>query len=123
MRVSFGTTLIASIVIVYTAIIALVSSRRYLSHSFHILLSFFTPSVCLTVLHLGSSEDDNRGRRGGRSYDSGFSLYFSPTDLFWYVCFLRLVVVLYFKYHFSDGTDYRLKLQIDTIRDSCRYYK
>ncbi|KAI4341968.1 hypothetical protein MLD38_026635 [Melastoma candidum] len=56
-RVSFGTALIASIVLVYTAIIALVSSR---------------------------SEDDNRGRRGSRSYDSGFSLYFSPTDLFWY---------------------------------------
>ncbi|KAK4721560.1 hypothetical protein R3W88_011793 [Solanum pinnatisectum] len=55
-RVSFGTTLIASIVIVYTTIIAILSSR---------------------------SEEDNRGRRG-RSYDSGFSFYFSPTDLFWY---------------------------------------
>ncbi|XP_043815143.1 uncharacterized protein At5g03900, chloroplastic isoform X2 [Manihot esculenta] len=56
-RVSFGTALIASIVIVYTTIIALLSSR---------------------------SEEDNRGRRGGRSYDSGFTFYFSPTDLFWY---------------------------------------
>lgn len=55
-RVSFGTTLIASIVIVYTTIIAILSSR---------------------------SEEDNRGRRG-RSYDSGFTFYFSPTDLFWY---------------------------------------
>ncbi|XP_030531706.1 uncharacterized protein At5g03900, chloroplastic [Rhodamnia argentea] len=56
-RVSFGTALIASIVIVYTTIIALISSR---------------------------SEEDNRGRRGGRSYDSGFTFYLSPTDLFWY---------------------------------------
>ncbi|XP_022982906.1 uncharacterized protein At5g03900, chloroplastic-like [Cucurbita maxima] len=55
-RVSFGTALIASIVLVYTTIIALISSR---------------------------SEEDNRGRRG-RSYDSGFTFYFSPTDLFWY---------------------------------------
>ncbi|XP_059292325.1 uncharacterized protein At5g03900, chloroplastic-like [Lycium ferocissimum] len=55
-RVSFGTALIASIVIVYTTIIAILSSR---------------------------SEEDNRGRRG-RSYDSGFSFYLSPTDLFWY---------------------------------------
>lgn len=55
-RVSFGTTLIASIVIVYTTIIAILSSR---------------------------SEEDNRGRRG-RSYDSGFTFYLSPTDLFWY---------------------------------------
>ncbi|KAJ8539939.1 hypothetical protein K7X08_026328 [Anisodus acutangulus] len=55
-RVSFGTALIASIVIVYTTIIAILSSR---------------------------SEEDNRGRRG-RSYDSGFAFYFSPTDLFWY---------------------------------------
>ncbi|PSR89289.1 Uncharacterized protein CEY00_Acc29486 [Actinidia chinensis var. chinensis] len=56
-RVSFGTALIASIVIVYTAIIALLSSR---------------------------SDEDNRGRRGGRSYDSGFTFFFRPTDLFWY---------------------------------------
>ncbi|KAK4354180.1 hypothetical protein RND71_026374 [Anisodus tanguticus] len=55
-RVSFGTALIASIVIVYTAIIAILSSR---------------------------SEEENRGRRG-RSYDSGFTFYLSPTDLFWY---------------------------------------
>ncbi|XP_031384340.1 uncharacterized protein At5g03900, chloroplastic isoform X2 [Punica granatum] len=56
-RVSFGTALIASIVLVYTTIIAIISSR---------------------------SEEDNRGRRGGRSYGSGFTLYFTPTDLFWY---------------------------------------
>lgn len=56
-RVSFGTTLIASIVIVYTAIIALLTSSR--------------------------SEDDNRGRRG-RSYDSGFTFFFNPVDIFWY---------------------------------------
>ncbi|XP_042510923.1 uncharacterized protein At5g03900, chloroplastic [Macadamia integrifolia] len=55
-RVSFGTALIASIVIVYTTIIALLSSR---------------------------SEEDNRGRRG-RSYDSGFTFFFRPSDLFWY---------------------------------------
>ncbi|XP_022925696.1 uncharacterized protein At5g03900-like [Cucurbita moschata] len=55
-RVSFGTALIASIVLVYTTIIALISSR---------------------------SEEDNRGRRG-RSYDSGFTFYLSPADLFWY---------------------------------------
>lgn len=56
-RVSFGTALIASIVIVYTTIIALISSR---------------------------SDEDNRGRRGGRSYGSGFNVFFSPSDLFWY---------------------------------------
>ncbi|KAL1821261.1 hypothetical protein ACET3Z_016130 [Daucus carota] len=56
-RVSFGTALIASIVIVYTTIIAIVSSR---------------------------SDEDNRGRRGGRSYDSGFNFYLNPADLFWY---------------------------------------
>lgn len=56
-RVSFGTALIMSIVLVYTTIIALVSSR---------------------------SDDDNRGRRGGRSFDSGVTVFFSPSDLFWY---------------------------------------
>ncbi|PKA62372.1 Uncharacterized protein AXF42_Ash009257 [Apostasia shenzhenica] len=56
-RVSFGTALIASIVLVYTTIIALVSSR---------------------------SDEDNRGRRGSRSYDSGVTIFFSPSDLFWY---------------------------------------
>lgn len=55
-RVSFGTALIASIVLVYTTIIAIISSSR---------------------------EEDNRGRRG-RSYDTGFTFYLSPTDLFWY---------------------------------------
>lgn len=56
-RVSFGTALILSIVVVYTTIIALISSR---------------------------SDDDNRGRRGGRSYGSGVSIFFNPSDLFWY---------------------------------------
>ncbi|XP_004305338.1 PREDICTED: uncharacterized protein At5g03900, chloroplastic-like [Fragaria vesca subsp. vesca] len=56
-RVSFGTALIASIVLVYTAIIVAISSSR--------------------------SEDDNRGRRG-RSYDSGFTFYMNPFDLFWF---------------------------------------
>uniref|UniRef100_A0A1D1YWY0 Uncharacterized protein At5g03900, chloroplastic n=2 Tax=Anthurium amnicola TaxID=1678845 RepID=A0A1D1YWY0_9ARAE len=56
-RVSFGTALIASIVLVYTTIIAIISSR---------------------------SDEDNRGRRGGRAYDSSFSVYFRPSDLFWY---------------------------------------
>ncbi|KAL5740059.1 hypothetical protein ACOSQ2_029239 [Xanthoceras sorbifolium] len=55
-RVSFGTALVASIVIVYTAIIALLSSR---------------------------SDDDNRGRRS-RSFNPGFNFYFSPSDLLWY---------------------------------------
>ncbi|KAL4353632.1 hypothetical protein GQ457_06G010000 [Hibiscus cannabinus] len=55
-RVSFGTALIASIVLVYTTIIALITSR---------------------------SDEDNRGRRS-RSYDTGFTFYLSPTDLFWY---------------------------------------
>ncbi|KAF9594463.1 hypothetical protein IFM89_031065 [Coptis chinensis] len=58
-RVSFGTALIASIVIVYTTIIALLSSSS-------------------------RSDEDNRGRRGGRSYDSGFTFFFRPTDLFWF---------------------------------------
>ncbi|CAN1772120.1 Uncharacterized protein At5g03900, chloroplastic [Linum perenne] len=55
-RVSFGTALVASIVVVYTTIILLLSSR--------------------------SEEDDRRGRRG-RSYGSGFNMYFNPTDIFW----------------------------------------
>ncbi|KAL8526366.1 hypothetical protein ACS0TY_015545 [Phlomoides rotata] len=55
-RVSFGTALIASIVLVYTTIIAIASSSR---------------------------DSDDRGRRG-RSYNPGFSFYLSPTDLFWY---------------------------------------
>ncbi|KAH9315523.1 hypothetical protein KI387_024150, partial [Taxus chinensis] len=63
-RVSFGTALLASIVIVYTAIIAILSGR---------------------------SEEDNRGRRErsydpgfSRSYNSGFNFFISPADLFWY---------------------------------------
>ncbi|XP_031504147.1 uncharacterized protein At5g03900, chloroplastic isoform X1 [Nymphaea colorata] len=55
-RVSFGTALIVSIVLVYTTIIALVSSR---------------------------SDDDGRGRRE-RGYSPGFAFYFRPSDLFWY---------------------------------------
>ncbi|KAJ8479061.1 hypothetical protein OPV22_022788 [Ensete ventricosum] len=58
-RVSFGTALIASIVLVYTTIIVLISSSR-------------------------SDNEDNRGRRGGRSYGSDFTVLFNPTDLFWY---------------------------------------
>ncbi|CAL9121155.1 unnamed protein product [Musa acuminata var. zebrina] len=58
-RVSFGTALIASIVLVYTTIIVLISSSR-------------------------SDTEDNRGRRGGRSYGSDFTVMFHPTDLFWY---------------------------------------
>ncbi|KAK6139966.1 hypothetical protein DH2020_026279 [Rehmannia glutinosa] len=54
-RVSFGTALIASIVLVYTTIIAIASSSR---------------------------DSDDRGRRG-RSYSPGFTFYLSPTDLFW----------------------------------------
>ncbi|KAI3905531.1 hypothetical protein MKW92_052848 [Papaver armeniacum] len=56
-RVSFGTALIASIVIVYTSIIVLLSSR---------------------------SDEDNRGRRQNRSYNPGFGSFFRPSDLFWY---------------------------------------
>ncbi|XP_072969777.1 uncharacterized protein At5g03900, chloroplastic [Typha angustifolia] len=56
-RVSFGTALIASIVLVYTTIIVLISSQ---------------------------SDEDNRGRRRGRSYGSSVNVFFSPTDLFWY---------------------------------------
>ncbi|XP_034914552.1 uncharacterized protein At5g03900, chloroplastic [Populus alba] len=56
-RVSFGTALIASIVIVYTTIIAILSSSR---------------------------DENDRGRRRSRSFDTGFMFYLSPTDLFWY---------------------------------------
>ncbi|XP_044951037.1 uncharacterized protein At5g03900, chloroplastic isoform X6 [Hordeum vulgare subsp. vulgare] len=54
-RVSFGTALVASIVLVYATIIAILSSS--------------------------SSDEDNRGRRR-RSYGSTM---FLPTDLFWYL--------------------------------------
>lgn len=57
-RVSFGTALVASIVLVFTTIVAILSSSR--------------------------SDEDNRGRRGGRSFDTGVSFYLSPSDLFWY---------------------------------------
>ncbi|GAU13043.1 hypothetical protein TSUD_173430 [Trifolium subterraneum] len=57
-RVSFGTTLIASIVIVFTAIIAILSSSK--------------------------SDDDRGERRRSSSYGSGFNFFFSPSDLFWY---------------------------------------
>ncbi|KAI3984615.1 hypothetical protein MKX01_003978 [Papaver californicum] len=56
-RVTFGTALIASIVIVYTSIIVLLSSR---------------------------SDEDNRGRRQNRSFNPGFGSFFRPSDLFWY---------------------------------------
>lgn len=54
-RVSFGTALVASILIVYTTIIALLSSR---------------------------SDEDNRGRRSGRPINLGF--YFRSSDLLWF---------------------------------------
>lgn len=54
-RVSFGTALIASIVLVYTTIIAILSSS--------------------------SSDEDGRGRRR-RSYGSTIII---PTDMFWYL--------------------------------------
>ncbi|XP_074564765.1 uncharacterized protein At5g03900, chloroplastic [Curcuma longa] len=57
-RVSFGTALITSIVLVYTTIIVLASSSR-------------------------SEGENGRGRRG-RSYDSGVTFLFRPSDLFWY---------------------------------------
>ncbi|CAK9198693.1 unnamed protein product [Sphagnum troendelagicum] len=61
-RVLFGTALLASILIVYSTIIVLLSSGR--------------------------SDDDNRGNRGGyqnqRYNNQGFSFYLSPADLFWY---------------------------------------
>lgn len=59
-RVSFGTALIASIVVVFSAIVVLLSSR---------------------------SDEDNRGsRRGSRSsFSTGSTFYFgSPIDYFWY---------------------------------------
>ncbi|KNA17015.1 hypothetical protein SOVF_083950 [Spinacia oleracea] len=58
-RVSFGTTLIASIVLVFTAILIAASS---------------------------GSDDDSRKRRGGRSFSSGpnINFFFNPADLFWY---------------------------------------
>lgn len=57
-RVSFGTTLIASIVIVFTAIVVAMSSS--------------------------SSDDDSRRRRGGRSFGSNINFYVNPIDLLWY---------------------------------------
>ncbi|KAL6575000.1 hypothetical protein OROMI_012285 [Orobanche minor] len=59
-RVSFGTALIASIVLVYTTIIAIALSIR---------------------------DSDDRDRRGKSHYRnfSGFSSYISPTDLFWFL--------------------------------------
>eukprot|EP00249_Psilotum_nudum_P020580 c27768_g1_i1 orf=489-2204(-) len=62
-RVSFGTALLTSIVIVYGTILVLLTS--------------------------GKSEEDNRGGRGGystsqRSRSSGFTFYINPSDLLWY---------------------------------------
>ncbi|TXG58265.1 hypothetical protein EZV62_016094 [Acer yangbiense] len=75
-RVSFGTALVASIVIVYTAIIALLSSR---------------------------SDDDNRGRRS-RSFNPGFNFYFSPADLLWlYDAKRKPKLNPVFSYVFGDG--------------------
>lgn len=85
-RVSFGTALIASIVIVYTTIIALLtSSRRYsitLMSTIVVFLEKFS-DVNEGIMLFIYSDDDNRGRRGGRSYDSGVTFYFNPVDLFW----------------------------------------
>ena len=58
-RVSFGTTLIASIAIVYAAIFALLSSRD-------------------------SDRDDRRGGGGGGGMFFGPRMYFSPFDFLWY---------------------------------------
>ncbi|AQK71512.1 hypothetical protein Zm00014a_044669 [Zea mays] len=60
-RVSFGTALIASIVLVYTTIIAILSSSSTSSST--------------------SSDEDGRGRRR-RSYGSTIII---PTDMFWYL--------------------------------------
>eukprot|EP00250_Pteridium_aquilinum_P033184 c5290_g1_i1 orf=183-1754(-) len=56
-RVSFGTALLVSIMLVYSTLMVLLTSSR--------------------------SENDNR--QGHRSYNSGFSFYISPADLFWYL--------------------------------------
>ncbi|KAJ7538169.1 hypothetical protein O6H91_11G036900 [Diphasiastrum complanatum] len=64
-RASFGTALLASIALVYSAILILLSSSR--------------------------SGDDNRNSRSGgfssnqRPYGSGFTFFISPSDLFWYL--------------------------------------
>lgn len=42
MRVSFGTALIASIVVVFTAIVAILSSKRYLEFSRPLVILYFT---------------------------------------------------------------------------------
>lgn len=85
-RVSFGTALIASIVIVYTAIIALLtSSQRYIITEIS-QIAVYPENYCslnALIIFIIYSEEDNRGRRRGRSYDSGFISFFSPTDLFW----------------------------------------
>ncbi|MCO5587755.1 hypothetical protein L7F22_041707 [Adiantum nelumboides] len=57
-RVSFGTALLVSIMLVYSTLMVLLTSSR--------------------------SENDNR-QGSHRSYNSGFSLYISPADLFWYL--------------------------------------
>lgn len=59
LRISFGTTLLASIVIVYTAIAALLSGRDR-----------------------DSDRDERRGGGGGMFF--GPRMYFSPFDMFWY---------------------------------------
>ncbi|KAH7442959.1 hypothetical protein KP509_02G009900 [Ceratopteris richardii] len=60
-RVSFGTALLVSIMLVYSTLMVLITSSR--------------------------SENDNR-QGSNRSYGSGFSIYISPADLFWYSPFL-----------------------------------
>lgn len=56
-RVSFGTALVVSILLVYTAILALLSSK---------------------------SDEDDRGRRRGRSFSPDLTYFFRPSDIFWY---------------------------------------
>ncbi|KAL6005272.1 hypothetical protein ACLOJK_005834 [Asimina triloba] len=108
-RVSFGTTLIVSIVVVYTAIITLLSSRSFIDEKPRIPFPSFSPSrasqidlftfillflfgyfdivlvIVIVLLYIvDDSDEDNRGRRGGRAYDSNFTVFFRPSDLFWY---------------------------------------
>jgi hypothetical protein len=90
-RVSFGTTLIASIVIVFTAIIAILSSskRYFITEISQIIV--YPENFCglnALIMFINYSDDDRGGRRRSSSYDSGFggsgfNFFFSPSDLFW----------------------------------------
>lgn len=48
-----------------------------------IFLSFVSLDKTSNILIGYSDTEDNRGRRGGRSYGSDFAVIFHPTDLFW----------------------------------------